>query len=94
MTASRPDPGALSIAPPDGYQYGDDHPWTSADKARLSRHLDRLAADLAADLAGENGLPGTEVAEPVTGLTRIANPPANKTPNRTRKTNPGTGGKN
>jgi len=27
-SAPQPDPGALSIAPADDYQYGDDHPWS------------------------------------------------------------------
>ena len=45
-TQPQPDPGALSIAPADGYQYGDDHPWTGADQTRLAKRLDNLMADL------------------------------------------------
>ena len=37
-----PDPGALSIAPADGYQYGDDHPWTSSQQSELVEWLDSL----------------------------------------------------
>jgi hypothetical protein len=45
-TPPQPDPGALSIAPADGYQYGDDHPWTGADQTRLASRLDSLMAGL------------------------------------------------
>jgi hypothetical protein len=42
MTAkSQPDPGALSITPADGYQYGDDHPWSDDKQGRL---VDRLGS--------------------------------------------------
>lgn len=41
-----PDPGALHLRPPDGYQYGDDHPWTGADQTRLARRLECLVASL------------------------------------------------
>ena len=43
-------PSALSIDPADGYQYGDDHPWTGADQSRLARRLDDLLDRLKADL--------------------------------------------
>jgi hypothetical protein len=41
---SKADPGALSIAPPDGYQYGDDHPWDwdEIKQQGLSDQLDKL----------------------------------------------------
>jgi hypothetical protein len=41
---AKADPGALSIAPPDGYQYGDDHPWDwdETKQQGLSDQLDRL----------------------------------------------------
>jgi hypothetical protein len=42
-TPPRPDPGALSIAPADGYQYGDDHLWTGTEQSELCRWLDSLA---------------------------------------------------
>jgi hypothetical protein len=44
---SKADPGALSIAPPDGYQYGDDHPWDwdETKQQGLSDHLDKLRKD-------------------------------------------------
>ncbi|HET7014964.1 MAG TPA: hypothetical protein VFI65_13700 [Streptosporangiaceae bacterium] len=44
---SKADPGALSIAPPDGYQYGDDHPWDwdETKQQGLSDHLDKLRRD-------------------------------------------------
>jgi hypothetical protein len=40
------DPAALSIAPADGYQYRDDHPWTGEDQHRLVEWLDKMAQDL------------------------------------------------
>jgi hypothetical protein len=41
---AKADPGALSIAPPDGYQYGDDHPWDWDENKQqgLSDQLDKL----------------------------------------------------
>jgi hypothetical protein len=41
---TKADPGALSIAPPDGYQYGDDHPWDwdETKQQGLSDQLDKL----------------------------------------------------
>jgi hypothetical protein len=39
---SQPDPGALSITPADGYQYGDDHPWSHDKQARLVDRLGKL----------------------------------------------------
>jgi hypothetical protein len=42
----QPDPGALSIAPADGYQYGDDHPWTATEQTELARTLDSLMTGL------------------------------------------------
>jgi len=41
---AKADPGALSIAPPDGYQYGDDHPWDwdETKQQGLSDQLDKL----------------------------------------------------
>jgi hypothetical protein len=41
---SKADPGAISIAPPDGYQYGDDHPWDwdEVKQQGLSDQLDKL----------------------------------------------------
>jgi hypothetical protein len=42
----QPDPGALSIAPADGYQYGDDHPWTDAEQTELVNWLDSLMTGL------------------------------------------------
>jgi hypothetical protein len=42
----QPDPGALSIEPADGYQYGDDHPWSGADQTRLAERLDSLMKGL------------------------------------------------
>lgn len=42
------DPGALVLLPPDGYQYGDDHPWTGEDQSRLVRRLEKLLASLRA----------------------------------------------
>jgi hypothetical protein len=44
--APQPDPGAVSIAPADGYQYGDDHPWTGAEQTRLCVRLDKLMMSL------------------------------------------------
>lgn len=44
--APRPDPGALSIAPADGYQYGDDHPWTGVQQTSLLARLDKLITSL------------------------------------------------
>ena len=48
MTAMppEPDPGALSMAPADGYQYGDDHPWTGDHQTGLVDWLDSLMTDL------------------------------------------------
>jgi hypothetical protein len=43
---SQPDPGALSISPADGYQYGDDHPWSGDQQAKLVTRLDELIASL------------------------------------------------
>jgi hypothetical protein len=44
---SQPDPGAVSITPADGYQYGDDHPWDSDKQtglvAKLAKLLDSLS---------------------------------------------------
>ena len=42
----QPDPGAVSIMPADGYQYGDDHPWTGAQQTELVARLDKLMATL------------------------------------------------
>ena len=42
----QPDPGALSIMPADGYQYGDNHPWTGAQQTELVARLDKLMATL------------------------------------------------
>lgn len=39
---SQPDPGALSITPADGYQYGDDHPWNGDQQAGLVAQLGKL----------------------------------------------------
>ncbi len=39
---SKPDAGALTIAPPDGYRYGDDHAWTDAEQKKLAKELDGL----------------------------------------------------
>ena len=36
------DPGALSIAPADGYQYGDDHPWDGEKQVSLVDRLEQL----------------------------------------------------
>jgi len=47
MARSQPDPGALSITPADGYQYGDDHPWSDDKQARLVAHLDKLLDTIA-----------------------------------------------
>ena len=44
--APQPDPGALSIKPADGYQYGDDHPWTPAEQTGLVEWLDKLRSSL------------------------------------------------
>jgi hypothetical protein len=44
---SQPDPGALSITPADGYQYGDDHQWGDDKQARLVDRLDQLLNTLA-----------------------------------------------
>jgi hypothetical protein len=44
---SQPDPGALSITPADGYQYGDDHPWGDDNQKRLVDRLDQLLTKLA-----------------------------------------------
>jgi hypothetical protein len=44
-TPPQPDPGALSIAPADGYQYGDDHPWTGAEQSELVDWLSSLSSD-------------------------------------------------
>jgi hypothetical protein len=38
----QPDPGALSITPADGYQYGDDHPWSGDQQTGLVAGLDKL----------------------------------------------------
>jgi hypothetical protein len=48
VTAPKPhaDPGALSIAPADGYQYGDDHPWTGNEQSGLVSRLDKLMSSL------------------------------------------------
>ncbi len=43
---SKPDSGALTISPPDGYRYGDDHAWTLDDQAKLVSDLDGLWQDL------------------------------------------------
>jgi hypothetical protein len=43
---SKPDSGALTIAPPDGYRYSDDHPWTEAEQGQLAKELDDLWKDL------------------------------------------------
>lgn len=40
------DPGALRLDPPDGYQYGDDHPWTPGDQNRLAQWLATLRTRL------------------------------------------------
>jgi hypothetical protein len=45
-TLPQPDPGALSIASADGYQYGDDHPWTPAKQTELVGWLDDLMTGL------------------------------------------------
>jgi hypothetical protein len=46
VTPSQPDPSALSIAPADGYQYGDDHPsWTGAEQSQLVEWLGSLSGD-------------------------------------------------
>jgi|HubBroStandDraft_1064217.scaffolds.fasta_scaffold43170_3 hypothetical protein len=51
MTArSQPDPGALSIAPADGYQYGDDHPWNSDKQTGLVTRLGKLLDTLTDEL--------------------------------------------
>jgi hypothetical protein len=42
----QPDPGALSITPADGYQYGDDHPWTGAQQSGLVAWLDDLMSSI------------------------------------------------
>jgi hypothetical protein len=39
---SKPDSGALTIAPPDGYRYGDDHSWTDDEQKNLAKELDCL----------------------------------------------------
>jgi hypothetical protein len=44
--APQPDPGALSIAPADGYQYGDDHAWTGAQQTGLVARLAKLITSL------------------------------------------------
>ena len=46
MAVPQSDPGALSIAPPDGYQYGDDHPWTPEDQSSLVNELRKLKGSL------------------------------------------------
>lgn len=46
---SQPDPGALSIAPADGYQYGDDHPWSHDKQAHLVDRLGKLIDTLLPD---------------------------------------------
>jgi hypothetical protein len=43
---TQPDPGALSITPADGYQYGDDHPWDGDQQASLVDRLDQLLITL------------------------------------------------
>jgi hypothetical protein len=45
------DPGALSITPPDGYQYGDEHPWdwNPAKQAGVSSKLAELRKDATKD---------------------------------------------
>jgi hypothetical protein len=42
----QPDRGALSISPADGYQYGDDHPWTGQEQTGLVAWLDKLMSSL------------------------------------------------
>lgn len=44
--AAQPDPGALFITPADGYQYGDDHPWTPDQQTQLVARLDKLMTSL------------------------------------------------
>jgi hypothetical protein len=44
--APQPDPGALSITPADGYQYGDDHPWTGVQQTGLVARLAKLITSL------------------------------------------------
>jgi hypothetical protein len=44
--APQPDPGALSITPADGYQYGDDHPWTGVQQTELVARLNKLMTTL------------------------------------------------
>jgi hypothetical protein len=47
-TAAKPkgEPGALSITPADGYQYGDDHPWSGDQQTGLVSRLDKLMSSL------------------------------------------------
>jgi hypothetical protein len=42
VATPQPDPGALSITPADGYQYGDDHSWSTDDQAGLVTKLGKL----------------------------------------------------
>lgn len=46
LSYAEPDPGAIIVTPPDGYQYGDDHTFTQADAERLSARLSELASEL------------------------------------------------
>jgi hypothetical protein len=67
---AKADPGALSIAPPDGYQYGDDHPWDwdETKQQGLSDQLDKLRKGATPDSKrlSHVGVPaegGTEVVD-------------------------------
>ncbi len=60
-----PDPGALTIAPADGYQYGDDHVWTGADQSRLVDTLDKLMAKLDAEIAADRKTKTDETPAPL-----------------------------
>jgi hypothetical protein len=42
---SEPDPGAITITPADGYQFGDDHVWDAEKQAGLVTQLSELIND-------------------------------------------------
>jgi hypothetical protein len=42
---SQPDPGAITITPADGYQFGDDHAWDAQKQAGLVTQLSELISD-------------------------------------------------
>jgi hypothetical protein len=40
-TKSKPVAGALTITPPDGYRYSDDHDWDQDEQKKLTDALDK-----------------------------------------------------